>query len=241
MSCYEWTHGQIVLPSAEVSRVWTALVDAVNADSQDKYDKAQALWKGLTRKQQTDSEAYRQAVWEHEYNLNLPYVRKGEKPRRAKKTDYQWPTKATTTLRDDDLSISLDRQTRTIRYDVGENNHARDHADASPLGQAWHRVISTVKWTHGTGGVLLGNDEYNRESGEDYAGGGGSYVVAAYGYIGAKEAPGHVREFQTPKGWVHVVLKAGRYGPKAEFKPGRQPQSTARLSSGYGYSGYIYR
>ena len=230
MSCYEWTHGEVKLPSAEVSRVWTALVEAVNADSQKRYDAAQALWKGLTRKQQTDREAYRKAVWEQEYNLGLPYVPNDGTPRRAKKTDYQWPTKTTTALRDGELFISLDRKTRTIRYDVGENNHAREYADESTLGKALTRVIDTVKWTHGTGGVLLGNDEYNRESGEDYAGGGGSYVVAAYGYLGAKESPGHVTEFQTPKGWVHVEIKTGRYGFKAEFKPGRKTPAYSNRS-----------
>ena len=203
MSCYEWTNGNIKLPSAEVSRVWTALIDAVNDESQRKYDAAQALWKGLSRKQQTDAEAYRQATWEHEYALGLPYVVR-EKPRRAKKTDYQWPTKTTTSLRDGGLFIGLDRKTRTIRYSVDENNHAREYAAETALSKAWERVIREVKWTHGTGGVLLGNDEYNRDAGEDYAGGGGSYVVAAYGYLGAKEAPNYVEDFQTPKGWVHV-------------------------------------
>lgn len=232
MSCNEWTHGQVILPAAEVSKFWSTLVDAVNAESQRKYDAAQAFWKSLTRKQQTDADEYIKALHNRNvdtYDLNLPYPYRAreEKPRRAKKTDYQWPTKTTSVLHDSDLSISLDRQTRTVTYNVGENNHAREHAEQSALGRAWERAIREVRWTHGTGGVLLGNDEYNIDGGSEYAGGGGSYVVAAYGYIGAKEQPGHVSEFQTTKGWMHVETTGySRNGLiKATIKAGRKPIS----------------
>lgn len=226
MSCNEWTHGKIKLPSAEVGKVWNALVAAVTADSQKKYDAAQEFWKGLTRKEQTDREAYLAAIRKRDdYGSDLPTPWHNEKPRRAKKTDYQWPTKTTKHLYGDNLTISLDRKTRTLTYSV-DGNHARDYADQSVLGQAWIKAMREVKWTHGTGGVLLGNDEYNEEAGQSYMGGGGSYAVAAYGYLGAKEAPANVTEFQTPKGWVHVETKATRSGLfKGEVKPGRAPST----------------
>jgi hypothetical protein len=238
MSCYEWTHGEVKLPANEVSKVWKTLVAAVTADSQRKYDAAQAFWKGLTRKEQTDAEAYKKALYRREdFGYDLPSVDwTTNKPRRAKKTDYQWPTSTSTVLHADGLTITLNRKTRTIRYDVGENNHAREHADATALGKAWHKAMADVRWTRGTGGVLRGNDEYQREAGEYSVGGGGSYVVEAYGYLGAAEAPGNVGEFQTPTGWMHVEsIYSTRTGTvKGKVKAGRKP----RKVTSYGSSGY---
>jgi hypothetical protein len=122
-------------------------------------------------------------------------------------------------LHADGLTITLNRKTRTIRYDVGENNHAREHADATALGKAWHKAMADVRWTRGTGGVLLGNDEYQREAGEYSVGGGGSYVVEAYGYLGAAEAPGNVDARR-----VHLQHPYG-YGQ-------RQGQGRAQASQG---------
>lgn len=74
-------------------------------------------------------------------------------------------------------SITFDG--RTVTWDVPENNHACDHAREHPIAQAFFHVLGTVKWTRGSGGDIVGNNEYSRDSRDE--GGGGNYLVAHYG------------------------------------------------------------
>jgi hypothetical protein len=68
---------------------------------------------------------------------------------------------------------------RKAHWRVPENNHAREHAHDHPLAIAFFRALDRVHWTRGSGGHIVGNDEYNRDSG--YEGGGANYVTARYG------------------------------------------------------------
>ncbi len=78
-----------------------------------------------------------------------------------------------------------------------------------------------------------GNDEYTREAGSEYEGGGGSYVVDSYGYIGVKEAPTRVATpFLNTKGQrMGVEIKAGRSG----FVGKAVPYVAPRTLYGAGY------
>ena len=77
-----------------------------------------------------------------------------------------------------DFNIAFTDKDKCIYWNVDENNHARDHAHDHPVAKALFRLLKTVKWTRGTGGTLVGNDEYNRES--DCEGGGGNYVTMTF-------------------------------------------------------------
>lgn len=68
---------------------------------------------------------------------------------------------------------------RTVTWDIGENNHAVEAAHEAPLAAVFFAYLDSVKWTRGTGGYGVGNNEYNRE--DDYPGGGGNYTTFAYG------------------------------------------------------------
>lgn len=78
--------------------------------------------------------------------------------------------------------LVLDEKTRTVRWVVPENNHAVDFAWRHPMGKAFENALRKVRWVRGTGGKLVGNDEYNRDS--RYEGGGANYVTRRYGPLG---------------------------------------------------------
>lgn len=80
----------------------------------------------------------------------------------------------------DDCSLTFDNDARSIRWEVYENNHARDHAYATVLGNAFFSAMKKVTWTRDSGGTIIGNDEYNVDAGREYAGGGGSYVTHTF-------------------------------------------------------------
>jgi hypothetical protein len=79
----------------------------------------------------------------------------------------------------DDGCITLDYKTHCVCWDVPENNRASEHARDELVARALFRALEQIKWVRGSGGTIVGNDEYNRDS--RGVGGGGNYEVAYYG------------------------------------------------------------
>lgn len=77
-----------------------------------------------------------------------------------------------------EASITLDG--RNLRWGVQENNHSVERAHEHPLGAALFSQLDRITWTRGTGGELVGNDEYNQDS-RDF-GGGGNYVTHSWSF-----------------------------------------------------------
>jgi hypothetical protein len=238
VSCYEWSHGTIVLPSNQFAMVKTVVADAVTADYEKQYAQAQHIWTQATAKQKRSVDAYREYI----NGLTLHYALawklipyNSDKPRRLKRTDWAFPTNRTVSFHEEDLSIGFDPKARTVTYSVGENNHAREHAAATVLHAGFYQAIGAVKWSNQSGGVILGNDEYNREAGYENEGGGGSYVVDAFGPMGAREAPGHVDKFMNAEGrWMMPeVTYTARSGQKVKIVP-YAPKSSPYRSRLYG-------
>lgn len=243
MSCYEWERGEIRLPTAEFAKVRQSVQDAATKVKTEAFEQTQSFWKGLSRKEQTDPAAYRAAMyrWEsatepgpaRDMALGLigyhRYPAAALKPARVKKSDVDFPTNRTTHFHCDDLSVTFDRKSSTMTWDVAENNRAVEHAHQTWLAGATKKALSQVRWTgKNTGGVLVGNDEYNRES--DYVGGGGNYVTTGYGPVGALEAPSHTDPYTDSKGRrMHGESYMGRYGLRGRIVP-YKPESR-----GYGY------
>ncbi|MCP1674297.1 hypothetical protein J2T57_001399 [Natronocella acetinitrilica] len=94
-----------------------------------------------------------------------------------------------------DLYVSLDDEQRTLTWRVDRNNHACRRARESTLGAAVFKALAAVKWTRGSGGKIIGNDEYNIDAGAGIEGGGGGYVTKAFG-------PGRKEE---KVAWVRTV------------------------------------
>jgi hypothetical protein len=109
------------------------------------------------------------------------------KPRKPRSSDFPKATSKTDAFGDGDWSIVLDGAGRTFGWRVSENNHAVEEAHEHPLAAAAFRLLDKMRWTRGTGGKLVGNDEYNAESRED--GGGSNYVTRRYGPIGEADDP----------------------------------------------------
>lgn len=84
----------------------------------------------------------------------------------------------------DDCAVTFVDERRTVRWYVGENNKAVERARSSWLGQAFFRELKVISWSRGSGGELIGNDEYNREDRSE--GGGANYVTARFGPRGAQ-------------------------------------------------------
>jgi len=79
----------------------------------------------------------------------------------------------------DEAGISFDKKRRVVIWNVSENNHAVERAHEHSTGKEFFKLLGRVEWTRGTGGEIVGNDEYNREA--SHEGGGGNYVTGRYG------------------------------------------------------------
>ena len=123
-------------------------------------------------------------------------------PRRVLKSDIDWPTNRTTAFQIDppygEVYVDFDRDSSTVTWGVAENNHAVETAHALPGTAAFNAALNKVRWTRGTGGVIVGNNEYNRDS--EYEGGGGNYVAWAVGPVGMKQAEYACRPFIDSQG-----------------------------------------
>ena len=69
-----------------------------------------------------------------------------------------------------------------VTWSVPENNHADERAHQTWLGHALLGALRAVDWTRGSGGVIMGNDEYNRDSS------GADYVLDRFGPLGEATA-----------------------------------------------------
>lgn len=203
MSCNAWEEGTIKLPTAEAKKVRNTLKLGVTIRSRLVYDKAQEFWKTLPAKAKRDRNEYLDAIQEfcypdrreHAYGVLIDLsedlstlLYKGwehgaTKARRIQQKDvqniYGSPTGANPTFSIGyDGSISF--KGREVTYSVSDS-HGCDRPREHPVSQMLWSALAKVNWTRGSGGEILGNNEYNEEAGRGQAGGGGSYVVMSFG------------------------------------------------------------
>jgi hypothetical protein len=79
-------------------------------------------------------------------------------------------------------SIIFDPKARSVNWSVAENNHACERAREHPLARKLFDMLHKVQWVRGTGGMIVGNDEHNRES--TGVGGGANYSKGRFGPLG---------------------------------------------------------
>lgn len=78
-----------------------------------------------------------------------------------------------------DASIVLNAATKSVSWVVYENNRACEEARDHELAKVLFRALGNINWVRGSGGKIVGNDEYNRDS--CVLGACGNYLVASYG------------------------------------------------------------
>jgi hypothetical protein len=104
-----------------------------------------------------------------------------QKPHQATRADIDREvpaaTNRTTAFHYSGFSIVFDG--RKVTWHVEDNNHAVERARSHPVAIAFFDALDKVTWTRGSGGEIVGNDEYNSDNHD--AGGGANYVTASYG------------------------------------------------------------
>jgi len=106
-----------------------------------------------------------------------------DKPRRVLVTDLPLPTPSTMVFEvDAGATITFDRKTSSVHWDSGWGNNQAEHARRGRAAQSLFTALAQVRWTPGTGGVIIGNDEYSQRElrREDYA-------TAGYGPLGSSD------------------------------------------------------
>ena len=98
---------------------------------------------------------------------------------KRKDFDFRPLTKDANIDCDGDATITLSNAKHSVGWQVSDNNHACERARRDPMANVLFLLLSKVKWTRGSGGQIVGNDEYNRDN--RYEGGGSNYVTSEYG------------------------------------------------------------
>ena len=214
MSCYNWERGTITIPTKEWSKFRTTLIKAWNEHQLAKLEKAKKLHAELTaaikgKRGSKRTEALQKAVrarfercgrtdmlqeirdmlvegWGDQMTL---------RPLPKKKDLGLLPTSKTCSLQLQEATITLNNTNRTVTWNVEENNRAVESARKEKLAQVLFRLLDKITWTRGSGGKIIGNDEYNSDS--DYEGGGGNYVTAEYSQ--AKQKRDREARARTPR------------------------------------------
>ena len=200
MSTYEWESGSIKIPAKEWSKFRTTIIKASNDLKIRGFELAKALYpkvkKTKPENQWTDVlytvfEAERISSEDERYDIVRsllysydPELRKQVLRRPMKSNLGLLPTSKSCNVRCGEACISLNNESKSVIWEVPENNHACDTARAHSLAKEMFRLLNEITWTRGSGGTIIGNDEYNRES--DYAGGGGNYVKSEFSMKASK-------------------------------------------------------
>jgi hypothetical protein len=195
MSCNEWERGTITIPSKEWAGFRKGIIMAWNQHrlqilekSRKAHDQVKAAIKGKRGSKRV--EALQEATRGLDYDIrimivNEHYDREKKKyvvalaPYPKKKDAGTLPLSKDADIHLGDASIYLRNDTRSVIWSVGENNHARDHAHEHWLAKELFHRLGSIKWTRGSGGTIVGNDEYNRDC--DSEGGGANYVTFRFG------------------------------------------------------------
>jgi hypothetical protein len=186
MSCYEWERGTIKIPAKEWSKFRKSIITEHNRLEDERLAEALRAHAKLlaAKKGKRGFDVYGYA--NNDMNLSYQVLRllfsynkdtRKQKFRKPKKKDLdKKPVSKDCLLNvgESEASIFFNSPTHTVEWDVGENNHACDNAHEQPLAKLFFRKLNNMNWTRGSGGKIIGNNEYNRDS--EYEGGGGNLL-----------------------------------------------------------------
>tara|TARA_B100000029_G_scaffold456360_1_gene484315 strand:+ start:38 stop:673 length:636 start_codon:yes stop_codon:yes gene_type:complete len=196
MSCYEWERGSVKIPASEWSKFKKSILSTYNtiikrdfAIALNTYNYLKVSAKGRRNFNYKQSLMFKL----QEANLNydsynrieramFPWNKDRKTPLKPKKKDFKLVNNQTEQLSLDGFSIGLSNKNKTLYWEVLENNHAVDEAHNHPIAMAVFSALNNVTWKRNSGGIIVANDEYNRQ--DDSPFGGGNYVTHAFGPLG---------------------------------------------------------
>ncbi|MAG25949.1 hypothetical protein CMI47_10260 [Candidatus Pacearchaeota archaeon] len=208
MSCYEWERGTIRIPAGQYSAFRKKVLAAWN--KRQKYllkvakEVHARLKKAGYRKRNFDfgnhfRENFEQLIsltrensFLHADNEDDRWIISrllfddDKKPHLPKQKDLKLvPISKQTSIHFDDASISFNDENKTVTWSVSENNHAVERAHEHPMAGVLFEALENVEWKRKSGGTIVKNDEYHRESYEED--GGGNYATHRYGPLGGEK------------------------------------------------------
>lgn len=201
MSRNEWESGEIKLSTKEFGAFRRDMITAHNARQIRLFEQAKQVYSQLKEigagKRGFDYHTAFERVPAFGYALGrdgyheifdaiFPTVKidvgwtRSRKPKTPKKSQFV-PLKQSADRIDvgGEAVIGFDKKRRVAVWSVSENNHSVERAREHAIGRAFFNRLGRVVWTRGTGGEIVGNDEYNQDNRE--SGGGSNYVTARYG------------------------------------------------------------
>jgi hypothetical protein len=218
MSCYEWERGDVRLSTKEYARVKKTFIAIIKEDQTQNLNLANKLYNKIVAeakgKRGVDySNLYHNCRFEKSVSYStwgtvtkskdldpadtfwttcVNHENSSKRPLKPKKKDFLSKIdRKNLNFEHDDFSIQFIDRIKTISWIVEENNHAKDRAHEHPVAKKLFNLLNGVKWTRGTGGTIVGNDEYNQDS--DFVGGGGNYITMSFGPIGEQSRKDFVR------------------------------------------------
>lgn len=212
MSKYEWERGTITLPKKEWAsfrtnalKFWNEKQEEILNEALRAFEACTGAGKGQRGKNRliAQKEALhrfcgdRKNEWGYDWSSKFDRLEtllfKEGKLTKPKKSELKIvPTSKSAVLDlgfldpETGADVSFNNETNSIYWEVEENNHAVEAANQNPFTRFLFRALSRVEWTRKTGGQIVGNDEYNRDS--DYADGGGNYVTRSFGPLGKERS-----------------------------------------------------
>jgi len=199
----DWEQGTLTLPTAAVSPLRKALVDASNRHHDAVLAECLRLWNGPIAKTSSNKlfrerldTALRAGRLAEAVSDDVHYTMESlvggyggtQNPRTPRASDVERVAPAansrTTTFGGGhEWYIKIDGA--KLNYHSGDNKNAVERGRSHPVVAAMFRALKAINWTRATGGVFVGNDEYNQDS--SYAGGGGNYITEDFGPLGEGE------------------------------------------------------
>lgn len=215
ISCNAWERGEIKLPTAAVADVKKAVRDAAIAYRTLVQTLCRKWWaehRTSSRKKYLetldyqpfgawmDRNAGRQHASEPLYD-DVLYVLQGivsewaggktveRNPRQVQEKDLDRQLGPKPTNRTDRYNVdggSIFFKGRSVHWSA-EDSHGCDRPKEHPIARALFAALNKVTWTRGSGGKILGNNEYSEEAGRYSEGAGGSYTVMEFSAKAAAE------------------------------------------------------
>jgi len=185
MSCYEWENGTIVLPTKIFAKFRRQYIDGWNEIQEMKLAKLKtwretALRDGKGKRNYSfkDRMLCMASNWYDEQLIEMLFD-DNRKPKMPTKKMFSFANGRDFAFDLGEAGIGFSKKEHSVTWSVFENNHACDTAKVLPESHLLFIMLGEVEWTRGSGGVIVGNDEYNRD---DYnEGGGGNYVKMTFG------------------------------------------------------------